>query len=107
LLRARWGERDAPEIRRACADAVLDHFEPTGGVELGRPTRRDSDRTVALAIRLERRERQVGCLRAAAPARPVDGERDRLLSLGTAFDDGADGHVSREYRANGRACRGV
>src|SRR5262249_30125617 len=63
-----------------------------GDVDLAGPPRRDRDRAVSLAIRLERLERQLRGLRPAAPARPVDRERHRLVPLGATFHDGANGH---------------
>src|SRR5207248_11087627 len=64
-----------------------------GGVEhVGHPGR-ESDRSVAQAICLERRQRQLGRLPTPAPARPVEGERHRLPPLGPTFEDRADRHL--------------
>ena len=60
------------------------------------PARR-RDRPIAVPIGLERLQGELGGLRAAAPSRPVEAERDGPLVLGSAFDDGADRHASLSH----------
>src|SRR5262245_29368170 len=97
-LQARRRERDAPEVGRARAHPVLDDVEPSGGVELVGPPSRDRDRPIPLAIRLERLQRRLRALRPAAPPRPVDRERHRLLPLAPTLHDSANGHRGRMVR---------
>jgi hypothetical protein len=71
---------------------VLDHLQRAGGVELRTQTGERGDGLVSVAIGLEQLESCGGVLGAAAPSRPVEGERGDLLLLRTALDHGSDAH---------------
>ena len=93
-------ERDAPEVDRTGADPVLHDLERPGGVELARHPGEVRDRPIALPIRLERLQGDLGALRAPIPARPVESEGHRLLVLGPVFDDRANRHGRSSSRSD-------
>src|SRR5579871_621002 len=85
---------------------VLNRLEPLLAVELGRHTGGHGNRAIPLAIGLERRERQLGCLRSPAPTGPVDRKRDGLPALRSSLDDGSNRHPCEFIRPWPWAYRG-
>jgi hypothetical protein len=94
LLKRGWGERDAPEVGGADAHVVLNQLEGAGRIELVAEAGEVGDRAVPIAIPLEQLQRLGACLRAAAPAWPIDGEGGDLLVLRAVLDDHAGRHAA-------------
>ena len=106
VLGRRRREGDAPEVGPTGTDLVLDDLEGSGGIEFACHPCQIGDRPIALPIRLERLQGELGGLGAPTPARPVEAEGDRAFLLGPVFDDRADRHdlsISRIRRSSGLA----